>query len=141
MVAKPASTKSSTSAAPESRNSHGSPPAPVPVTFAAPTRIPAAVRPWTRAATVVVLPEFIDVPATTMVTGAGRADAPRGRRAPSATLRRQPDPSASSPTGCSVVAGFIFACWLSTREATPPAATRWHSPSSVGISDSNWSGA
>ena len=69
MDARPKSVKSRTRAAPESRYKPGSPPAPVPVTFPAATSSPAAVRPLTIDATVVVLPEFIDVPTTPKVNG------------------------------------------------------------------------
>src|SRR5256885_14772974 len=71
VVAKPESVKSSTGRAPASVNNHGSPPAPVPVTLAAPTRRRRRRSPTIKCAAVVVLPAFMLEP-TTATTRGGR---------------------------------------------------------------------
>ena len=106
----------------------------------APTRKPARLRPCTSEATVVVLPAFIEVPATNTVGGHRGGGAGAGN-APSARFSRHPSASASRPTGSSRVAAFTDECRLRPREATPPAATSSHGPRSSGSSASNWSGA
>ncbi len=129
-----------TRAAPASAISVGSPGAPVPVTFAAPTRWPARLNPRMRAAATVVLPAFIEVPSTAMVRGRGARAGTTGR-ARRARLMTSPSSSQTRPSGSTRVGGFIRVWEDTTRPAMPPPATRSQGPRSVGTSASNWSGA
>ena len=84
--------------------SQGSLPAPVPVTFAAPTRMPCWLRPRTRAAAEAVLPAVMLVP-TTRITLIGRRCSTFSSAKPE-TLRGKPFESQMAPSGTIFVAAF-----------------------------------